>query len=36
MRVFNLTDHPVDYRGFTLSPNGGSAEFHELDSFIPV
>lgn len=35
MRVYNLTDSVLDYRGKQLAPNGGSDNFPELDSFIP-
>jgi hypothetical protein len=36
MRVYNLTEKPLDYRGKMLPPNGGSLEFPELDVFIPT
>jgi hypothetical protein len=34
MRVFNLTALPVDFHGHTIAPNGGSAEYPELDKYI--
>jgi hypothetical protein len=35
MKVFNLTEKMIDYRGKTLPP-GGSQEFPELDVFVPT
>lgn len=35
MLVFNLTASVLDFHGKPLAPNGGSANFPELDSFIP-
>lgn len=35
MRVYNLTDQVLSYRGKDLPPNGGSKDFQELDVFIP-
>jgi hypothetical protein len=35
VRVYNLTDQPLEYRGRTLPPLGGSFDFQELDSFVP-
>lgn len=34
MRVFNLTDKPIEYRGRAIPANGGSLEYADL-SFIP-
>lgn len=34
MRVYNLTDRPIEYRGRTIQPSGGFVEFHDL-TFIP-
>lgn len=36
MRVYNLSKQPVDYRGHTIPPNGGSAEYPDLDKFLPA
>lgn len=35
MRVYNLTDKPLDFRGRVLPANGGSTTFPELDGFVP-
>lgn len=34
MRVFNLTEKPLDYRGRTLPPSGGFLDFPDM-AFIP-
>ena len=34
MKVFNLTDKPIEYRGRSIPANGGSLEYADL-SFIP-
>jgi hypothetical protein len=34
MRVYNLTDKPLDYRGRTIPPSGGFVDFLDL-AFIP-
>lgn len=34
MRVFNLTEKPLDYRGRTIPPDGGYLDFPDMD-FIP-
>lgn len=34
MKVFNLTDKPIEYRGRSIPANGGSIEYADL-SFIP-
>jgi hypothetical protein len=35
MRVYNLRSYPLEFRGRTLAPDGGSADFPELDQFVP-
>ena len=35
MRVFNLTQNPVDFHGKLIPPDGGSLDFPDLDKFIP-
>jgi hypothetical protein len=34
MKVFNLTDKPIEYRGRSIPSSGGSLEYADL-SFIP-
>jgi len=35
MKVFNLTNHPLDFHGRVIAPNGGSLDYPELDAFLP-
>jgi hypothetical protein len=35
VKVFNLTESPLDFRGRTIPADGGYLEYPELDVFIP-
>jgi hypothetical protein len=36
MKVFNLTNHPLDFHGCIIAPNGGSLDYVDLNFFIPT
>lgn len=35
MKVYNLTNMPIDFKGKTIPPNGGFVEYPMLGGFIP-